>query len=174
MVSYVVVDDSNSRFLILSNRLGPGENDLNPLRRLVSETPPNPKTPISVTFEDKLQLVGYDLPTEVAHGADVPVKLYFKVLAPLGAAYKIFIHFDGPGSRINGDHVPLDGRFPTQFWSPGTYVTDEYTLKPERATEPQGNFQFFFGLFAGDKRLKVKEGPSDGENRVRLGTVRVK
>lgn len=174
MVSYVVVDDSNSRFLILSNRLGPGETDLNPLRRLVSDTPPKPKTPINVNFEDKLQLIGYDLPAEVAHGADVPVKLYFKVLAPLGGTYKIFIHFDGPGARINGDHVPLDGKFPTQFWTPGTYVTDDYTIKPDRATEPQGNFQFFFGLFAGDKRLKVKEGPSDGENRVKLGNVRVK
>jgi 4-amino-4-deoxy-L-arabinose transferase-like glycosyltransferase len=171
---YFVVDDSNSHFLILSNHVGPGERDLNPLRRLLSTTAPKPKTPLGVNFDDKLQFLGYDLPAEAQRGEDVMVRLYFKVLAPVGGSYKIFLHFDGPGARVNGDHVPLDGRFPTQFWTQGTYVTDEYLLKPDHATQPKGLFQLYFGLFSGDKRLKVKEGPSDGENRVRLGTVNVK
>ena len=84
------------------------------------------------------------------------------------------MHFDGPGARVNGDHVPLDGKFPTQFWTMGTYVIDEYILKPDHATEPSGAYQLYFGLFSGDKRMKVKEGASDGENRVKLGSVHVK
>jgi 4-amino-4-deoxy-L-arabinose transferase-like glycosyltransferase len=172
--NYYVIDDSNSRFLILSNRLGPGEVDLNPLRRFISNTAPTPQTALAVNFEDKLELIGFDVPAEVQRGQDIRVRLYFKVLAPVGAAYKVFLHFDGPGARVNGDHVPVDGRFPTQFWTPGTYVTDEYQLKPDRATEPSGAFQLYFGLFAGDRRLKVKSGPNDGENRVRLSSVHVK
>lgn len=171
--NYFVVDDSNSHFLILSNHLQPAERDLNPLRRLVSSFPPAPKVPVKANFEDKLELLGYDLPAEASRGGDILVRLYFKVLQPVGGSYKVFLHFDGPGSRVNGDHVPLDGRFPTQFWSTGTYVTDEYLLKPDRATEPTGLFQLYFGFFSGDRRLKVKEGPSDGENRVRLGSVHV-
>jgi hypothetical protein len=31
----------------------------------------------------------------------------------------------------------------------------------------------FFGLFVGESRLKVKSGPSDGENRVNGGALRV-
>jgi hypothetical protein len=174
VVPYYVVDDSNSRFLILSNRLLEGEKDLNPLRRFVSETAPSPQNALSINFDDKLQLVGFDLPAEAHRGEDVKVRLYFKVLAPVGGSYKVFLHFDGPGARVNGDHVPLDGKFPTQFWTPGTYVIDEYLLKPDRATQPSGVFQLFFGLFSGDHRLKVKEGASDGENRVRLGNVKVK
>ncbi len=173
VVPYVVIDDSNSRFLIFSNRVGPNETDLNPLRRFVSDTAPTPQHPLAVNFDDKLQMLGYDLQAEAKRGDDVKVRLYFKVLAPVGGAYKVFLHFDGPNSRINGDHVPLDGRFPTQFWTVGTYVTDEYMLKPERATQPTGNYQLFFGLFTGDHRLKVKEGAADGENRVRLGVVGV-
>ena len=172
--SYFVIDDSNSRFLILSNQLGAGENDLNPLRRFVSEVEPTPQTKLLVNFDDKLQLIGFDLPAEATRGADVKVRLYFKVLAPIGTSYKVFLHFDGPGARVNGDHVPLDGRFPTQYWTQGTYVIDEYLLKPDHATQPAGTFQLFFGLFSGDKRLKVKEGASDGENRIRVGSVRVK
>jgi hypothetical protein len=171
---YFVVDDSNAHFLILSNHIGGNERDLNPLRRLVSTIAPTPRSPLKVNFDDKLEFLGYDLPTEAQRGEDVTVRLYFRVLAPVGGSYKIFLHFDGPGARVNGDHVPLDGRFPTQFWTPGTYVTDEYVLKPDHATQPKGLFQLYFGLFAGDKRLKVKEGPSDGENRVRLGSVNVK
>ena len=68
--------------------------------------------------------------------------------------------------------MPVDGRFPTQFWSAGTYVTDEYVLKEH--SEMSGIFQLYFGLFSGDHRMKVKEGASDGENRVKLGAVRVK
>jgi hypothetical protein len=173
-LDYYVVDDSNTHFLILSNRLPSGETDRNPLRRFVTTTPPVPKTPLVINFDDKLKLLGFELPQEVRRGEDVRVRLYFEVLQPVGGSYKVFLHFDGPGARVNGDHVPLDGKFPTQFWTPGTYVLDEYLLKPDRATQPAGIFQLFFGMFAGDKRLKVKEGPSDGENRIRLGTVRVK
>jgi 4-amino-4-deoxy-L-arabinose transferase-like glycosyltransferase len=173
VIQYYVIDDSNSRFLILSNQLGPQEKDLNPLRRFVSDAPTVPKTKLLVNFEDKLQLIGYDLPDEASRGEDVKVRLHFHVLAPVGGSYKVFLHFDGPGARINGDHVPLDGKFPTQFWTKDTYVIDEYMLKPDRATQPAGVFQLYFGLFAGDRRMKVKEGPSDGENRVKLGSVRV-
>ena len=172
VVEYHVIDDSNSRFLILSNRLGTGQKDLNPIRRFVSTSPPKPAVPMAINFEDKLMLVGYDLPSDAQHGADLTVRLYFHVLAPVGASYKVFLHFDGPGARINGDHVPVDGRFPTQFWSAGTYVTDEYVLKEH--SEMSGIFQLYFGLFSGDHRMKVKEGASDGENRVKLGAVRVK
>ena len=172
-VPYVVVDDANSRFLILSNRTGPNETDLNPLRRFVSTTAPVPQHPLAINFDDKLQLIGYDLPAEVKRGEDVKVRLHFKVVAPVGGSFKVFLHFDGPGARVNGDHVPLDGRFPTQFWTVGTYVTDEYLLKPDRSTQPSGMFQLYFGLFSGDHRLKVKEGATDGENRVRIGSVKV-
>ncbi|MEO6952487.1 MAG: hypothetical protein ABI321_11785 [Polyangia bacterium] len=172
-VAYYVIDDSNSRFLILSNRLGAGEKDLNPIRRFVSTSAPKPTVPTAVNFDDKLMLVGYDLPTEAPHGADIMVRLYFHVLQPVGASYKVFLHFDGPGARINGDHVPVDGHFPTQFWSAGTYVTDEYVLKPEH-NDMSGLFQLYFGLFSGDHRMKVNSGASDGENRVKLGAVRVR
>ncbi len=173
MTQYYVIDDSNSRFLILSNKLGANETDLNPLRRFVSEAPTAPQTKLSINFEDKLELIGFDIPTAVNRGEDVKVRLHFKVLAPVGASYKVFLHFDGPGARVNGDHVPLDGKFPTQFWSAGTYVIDEYLLKPDRATQPAGAFQLYFGLFAGDRRMKVKVGASDGENRIKLGAIRV-
>jgi hypothetical protein len=172
--TYFVIDDSNSRYLVLSNRLGPNEKDLNPLKRFISDTPPKPEHVVEVNFENKVKLLGYDLPAELGRGQDFKIRLYFQVLAPLGGNYKVFLHFDGSGTRFNGDHVPLEGRFPTPNWVPGYYITDEHTITPDRAMQPSGVYRIFMGLFAGESRLKVTEGPQDGENRVRLGEVKVR
>jgi hypothetical protein len=172
--AYYVIDDSNSRFLVLSNRLGPNEQDLNPLKRFISDQPPKPQFPVEADFEGKVQLLGYDLPGTLSRGQDFKVRLYFKVNKPVGGAYKVFIHFDGPGNRFNGDHVPLEGRFPTHYWVPGYYITDEHLIVPDRGTQPAGYYRVFMGLFAGEGRLKVVNGPQDGDNRVKLGGVTIK
>ncbi len=171
---YFVIDDSNSRFLVMSNRLGNNEQDLNPLKRFVSDKAPTPQFPVEADFEGKVQLLGYDLPSSLSRGQDFKVRLHFKVVKPLGGAYKVFLHFDGPGTRFNGDHVPLEGRFPTHYWVPGYYVTDEHLITPDRGTQPAGYYRVFMGLFAGEGRLKVITGPQDGDNRVKLGGVTIK
>ncbi len=171
---YYVVDDSNSRYLVISNQLGGTETDKNPLRQFVLTTAPTPKTPISVDLEGKLELIGYDIPNDVARGRDFKVRLYFRVVQPLGGNYKVFMHFDGGGSRFNGDHTPVGGRYPTQNWVPGSFIIDEYTVTPDRAQQPTATFQVYAGLFQGDKRLKVTKGDHDGENRIKLGRMIVK
>jgi hypothetical protein len=172
-INYFVIDDTNARFMILSNKLKPGDIDANPLKRFISETAPTPQRVVQANFEDKIQLIGYDAPQTVHRGEEFKVRLYYKVLAPVGGTYKVFIHFDGPGARMNGDHVPLAGRFPTQNWVTGYYITDEHVMKPDRAGEPSGPYTILMGFFAGDKRLKVTSGPADGENRVKLGPMTV-
>jgi 4-amino-4-deoxy-L-arabinose transferase-like glycosyltransferase len=172
--NYLVIDDSNSRYLVLSNRLGQGESDLNPLKRFISETPPKPQHPVEANFENKVKLLGYDVPAEVSRGQEFKIRLYFQVLAPMGGNYKVFIHFDGAGTRFNGDHVPLEGRFPTPNWVPGYYIIDEHQMAPDRAMQPSGIYHILMGFFAGDTRLKVIEGQQDGENRVRLGELHIK
>ena len=54
-------------------------------------------------------------------GSQVEVKLYYKILQPVGGAWKSLMHFDGP-LRFNGDHEPIKGRCPTSTWQPGDYV----------------------------------------------------
>jgi hypothetical protein len=172
--TYFVVDDSNSRFLTISNRLGQNEQDVNPLKRFISDQPPKPQHVVEADFEGKVKLLGYDLLDSLSRGQDFKIRLYFQVLQPLGGSYKVFIHFDGPGTRFNGDHVPLEGRFPTNHWVPGYYITDEHSMAPDRATQPSGPYRIFMGFFAGDTRLKVTTGPQDGENRVKLGSINIK
>jgi 4-amino-4-deoxy-L-arabinose transferase-like glycosyltransferase len=175
---YYVVDDTSARYIMLSNRLGPGERDLNPLRLYVSDKPPTPGHPMSINFGDKVELIGWDAPAAISPRQDFKLRLYYKVNAPLPGSYKIFVHVDGAGTRINGDHVPLDGKFPTNYWVVGSYITDEHTIKPgdnNTGTSPNGGvYQIYMGMYLGAERLKVTSGPSDGDNRARLGAITVK
>src|SRR5262249_2067213 len=111
---------------------------------------------------------------QLHRGQTFKIALYYKVNAPLGGSYKVFLHFDGMGTRFNGDHIPLEGRFPSNYWTPGFYVIDEHQMEPDRTTAPPAAYQTCTGMFRGDRRLKVVQGPSDGENRVKLGIVPVK
>jgi Dolichyl-phosphate-mannose-protein mannosyltransferase len=173
-LGYYVVDDSSSRYLTLSNRLGPKEHDLNPLKLYVSDKPPVIAHPVSIDFDHKIELIGWDAPPVVEKGQDIKLRLYFKVLAPIAGSYKVFAHIDGAGTRINGDHSPLEGRFATNFWVPGFYITDEHLIRPDRGTENPGFYSIFIGLYQGGERMKVLAGPSDGENRAKLGSLTVR
>jgi 4-amino-4-deoxy-L-arabinose transferase-like glycosyltransferase len=175
---YFVVDDSSARYLMLSNRLGPGERDLNPLRLYVSDKPPTPAHPVSINFDNKVELIGWDAPPMISGRQEFKLKLYYKVNAPLAGSYKVFVHVDGAGTRINGDHVPLDGKFPTNYWVVGSYIIDEHTIKPSdnnTGTAPaSGYYQIYMGMYLGAERLKILSGPSDGDNRARLGGITIK
>jgi hypothetical protein len=174
-VPYYVLDDRNSKYLILSNQLdGKCSEDKNPLRRFVLQKRPNPAHAIAVNFEDRVEMIGYDMPAEVRRPGKLKMRLYFHVKTRVPANYKLFMHFDQPGHRFHGDHTPLGGKYPTQYWLPGDYIIDEYEIDLPLLTTPGGTYTPYIGFWLGNKRLKVKSGPADKSNRVRLGKLRVR
>jgi hypothetical protein len=179
-VSYYVVDRSSSRFYLLSSCLPPGERDVNPLRHYVETQPPNPppQRVVHASFEDKVELLGVDLPEHVSRLKDgkFTITLYFHVKDKVPAGYKIFVHFDGCGNRFNGDHLPVDGRYGTQFWSAGDYITDRFVVPVPLMTTPTCRYEALMGFFLGDTRLKLMPGSAaeqNGTNRVPLGPIQV-
>ena len=182
-VAYYVVDASSSRFLLLTNQLDPGESDQNPLLKDVwmppagaaadAPSPPGPGASRSrATFDDAIELVGADFPTEVRRPGKIPLDLYFRVKAKPPGGYKIFVHFDGPAApRVIGDHDPVNHAFGTGFWLPGEYVRDHYETDVPLMTTPAGTYVVYMGFWPGGegKRLKITAGPNDGQDRVRIG-----
>src|SRR5262249_52704862 len=161
-----------------SNRVAPGEQDLNPLRRFISDVKPPMTHEVDINFDNKIQLIGWDAPAIIAPRQDFKLRLFFKVNAALPASYKIFVHIDAPGTRINGDHIPPDGKFPTNYWVPGTFIIDEHQVRPgdnnTGGAPPAGGYTILVGLFQGNERLKVVSGTSDGENRARIGALQIR
>jgi hypothetical protein len=191
-VPYYSVDASSSRFLLLSNQLAPGQRDDNPLLQNVW-TPPvaaNPnaaatddkppwswRVSVSATFGDAIQLVGADFPATMRRPGKIPLDLFFKVKTRPPAGYKIFVHFDGPAApRLIGDHDPVNHAFATGFWLPGEYVRDHSETDAPLMTTPAGTYVVYMGFWPGGegKRLKITEGPNDGADRVRLGSIEIK
>jgi hypothetical protein len=193
-VPYTVVDGASSRFLLLSNRLGQGETDQNPLLTNVwmAPTPPAPGTavwqesehppwswrvPVTATFGDSIELVGADYPASVRRPGKIPLELTFRVKGRPPGSYKIFVHFDGPAApRLLGDHDAVNHAFPTNYWLPGEYVRDHFDVDVPLMTTPAGTYTIFMGFWPGGegKRLKVTAGSNDGGDRVRVGTLEIK
>lgn len=170
---YYVLSAESSRTLLISNVLRLSERDRNPLRQFVTADAPNPRHALQIDFAGKVEMVGYDLPASIKRGQPLHVAFYFHVKERLPANYKLFMHFDQPSYRFNGDHEPLEGKLPTQHWTVGTYVVDRYSVDVPRITTPAGRYTVYMGFWKGDDRLKVVNGPQDGTDRVRLGSLDV-
>lgn len=169
-----VLDDTSSRYLLVSNRLGEREVDHNPIRSALVEAIPADAHKVSVNFENKVELIGWRLvPATPRRGSPLDIELYWKVLDRIPGDYKVFVHIDAAGSRIHGDHDPVEGLYPTSKWGQGEIIRDVHkvTVKKSNAT---GRHTFYAGLFRGSRRMEIREGPKDKDNRARLGTVSVR
>jgi hypothetical protein len=184
---YHVLDDSNVKFLLLSNRLEQGETDRNPLARaIVRQMPEDIKTRLSVDFDGQIELIGMNIPEAVDRGESFEMTLFFKVLKPVGSNWKIFAHFDGGGLRFQGDHEPVNGRCTTAFWQAGDYIVDRFTVTAGGITYAKTVYDLYVGFFRGshgnwknmDVNSATREGGArltvDANNRVLVGRLKVK
>jgi len=67
----------------------------------------------------------------------------------------------------------VNGRYPTQLWETGDVILDTQELTVP-ANYPVGDYAMYVGFFSGSKRLDVKSGPDDGDDRVNAGVLRVR
>ena len=140
----------------------------------VAEEAPTPQHALSVAFEDKIELVGYDLSAESWRpGQPITVTWHWKVERSLEDGWRLFTHVtDASGAnRVNAD---TDGvvreLYQPGAWKAGEYVKDEQTLTlPGNWTDE--NATLYLGLWNGPHRLRITRGPSDGENRARVVTI---
>ncbi|MEZ4367925.1 MAG: hypothetical protein R2939_16840 [Kofleriaceae bacterium] len=178
---YVVLDDSSTRTLLLSNQAG-GRTDRNPLasrvlreepRDLITTRPPSP-----IVYDNKLELIGWSLPARVGRGDEFTLRLVFKVRAPVSGSWKIFAHFDGGGARFQGDHDPIDKVCATSFWQAGDYIVDTTRVSAGDMSTTRGQHDVRIGFFTGSnpnwRNMKVTSAPAgavDDNDRVRIGAM---
>jgi 4-amino-4-deoxy-L-arabinose transferase-like glycosyltransferase len=185
-LDYYVLDNSHAKFLLLSNQLEPGEDDRNPLAQaIVREPPANIRQPMRVNFDDRVELIGVDMPASVERGETFRMTLYFRVLRPLSTAWKLFLHFDGGSMRFQGDHDPIEGRCATTYWQPGDYIIDSVEVEAGNVTYAKTAYTVYVGFFRGSHgswtNMTVKSAEDgagkpvavDPNHRVNIGSLRV-
>ena len=109
-------------------------------------------------FDGKVELLAASFNPPVLVPGDVSeVKLYFRVLQPLGEDWQIFVHAEDPDGKVqraNFDHAP---KRPTSSWRPGETIEDTFAVGV-----PPGSGQRALDLWVGfwlprsEARLAVK------------------
>ncbi|MFT3921481.1 MAG: hypothetical protein QM778_02980 [Myxococcales bacterium] len=167
----------NARVTLVVSQPIKGQHDLNPIARFVRTSEPTVQHPVHARFEDKIELVGYTLDLGgkdyVGAGQVAHVTWFWRALQGNLGTYKIFLHVDAPNQRINGDHEPVDGKYPVRLWDEGDVIVDRQDI-PVPATSRPGRYTLNIGFFRGETRLKVVEGPQDGQDRLRAGEFEVR
>jgi len=176
---YFVIDDRNTRSLMLSNKLD-GAVDRNPLRTSILHEPPKQiafKPKGRVVFDNKIELLGWSMPRTVDRGDKFTVTMFYKILQPVGGNWRILFHFDG-ALRFNGDHEPIKGRCQTATWQPGDYIVDTHTVTAGAGAFTPGPYEVWTGFFTGSapnwKNMTVSEAPADMRDqvdRVKITTI---
>jgi len=174
-----VLDARSSQILLVASSILSGEKNQNPLQKILLPSMPTPQHKLTVDMEGKLQVFGYDitdpngkLVESISPGRKYHMRTYYKVLAPVTTEWEAFIHIDGYRRRHNGDHKPLDGKYPFSLWLKDDLIVDDYEFSLEPNFSP-GTYTVFFGLFVGETRMKVVSGPNDNDNRIDGGPLRV-
>jgi hypothetical protein len=181
-LDFYVVDDTNARMLLLSNRLDPGHGDKNPLATAIVREPPEgiEATPIA-TFDNQIELVGVKMPASVKKDSTFEMTLIYHVIAPVNGTWQTFVHFDKGSLRFNGDHYAIRQRCQTSLWQAGDYIVDRFSVKAGDPGFPRDTFEVWTGFFTGTnpnwRNMPVssaRDGLKDSVNRVRLGTMKLR
>lgn len=139
------------------------------LSRFVSQQAPSPQHPLEISFENKLELIGYDVSAESwAPGATLTVTWHWKVLRSLEDGWLAFTHVaDGTTNRLNEDSTgTVRQLYPPGQWKVGEYIRDEQQITLP-ADWSASEATFYLGFWNGPHRLRVIRGPNDGDNRAR-------
>jgi 4-amino-4-deoxy-L-arabinose transferase-like glycosyltransferase len=172
-----VADARSARLLLVAAEPVAEHPNQNFIAKAVLKQAPEAQHAVGANYEDRVELVGYDLDLpggdSVGAGQRFEVTWYWRVLGQAPAGYEVFVHIDGHGMRLNGDHVPVGGRYPTKLWEQGDVIVDtqELTVPANYGT---GDYVMYVGLFSGSKRLEVKSGPPDDVDRVNAGALPVR
>ncbi len=135
--------------------------------------------PLHAELGGQVRLLGYALSaSQVAPGGTLLLTLYWQALAPITERYTVFTHLLDAGEQVQAqmDSEPQGGALPTDSWTAGQVIQDNYALTVATGATP-GRHTLEVGMYLLDtlERLPVRV-PDTGEplgDRVLLGTIEV-
>ncbi|MEO8876899.1 MAG: carbohydrate-binding family 9-like protein [Polyangiaceae bacterium] len=129
---------------------------------------------LDINFENKVHIIGYKVEPETAKpGADVKMTFYWRCDDTMDEGWKLFTHIhddasdrtdnldnNGPIRELKNDKQVLG----PDKWEKGKFYVDEQTFKmPDWVKGPE--LTVMVGIWKGGARLRIIQGPNDGDNR---------
>jgi len=131
---------------------------------------PDPQYPIGAKFDDKIELIGFDIDVPLVAGKPATFTWYWKALTDIDDNWKIFVHFDSSEQsfRQHLDHEPLGGLYQTGRWKKDQIIKDvqKVTIK---ADFPNGQASPYIGFYKGNQRMAIKNGVKQTDDRRVIG-----
>ena len=134
---------------------------------------------LDANFDNKIRLVGYDLPTRrVDRGEGVSLLLYWQALQRMRESHVMFVRLLDQEQQVWGSYDRLPQEiYSTILWVPGEVVTDGFVL-PVDPGAPDGVYQVVVGLYQeGDQQARslplIQEGNPTDVNSVNLGPIKI-
>jgi len=138
-------------------------------------SPPHPQHLVNASFDNMIELVGYDVNPEPApRGERVVVDVYYRALEDVTDDWQIFVHVEDAAHvlpRFNLDHWPAGDRLRTTAWHKGDFIRDQFAFGYPASVS---SLELWTGFYQGDNRLPLASpglGRSDGVNRLRIGAI---
>jgi arabinofuranosyltransferase len=145
-------------------------------REVVLDAPPPGLGGVKATLEGGLQLLGSETTTRTLEHHEAFVTTWWRLPGPMPRDLYFFVHLLKPGTQIPSDHVPGDWMYPADRWKAEETLEDRTLIQLPPFTVTVGTYKVMLGVYqrSTGKRLKVLSGPSDGEDRIQVGTLEVK
>lgn len=133
---------------LLANFEPPSGALISPLTELVRDEAPTLAHQTFVRFEDRIEVIGWQVDGDLKRGSEIEVTLAIRVLRSLPASAKIFVRMQqGDISKINvKPHTPAQGLYPGNYWRRGDIIVDRVKFEIPSATTLPGPHEFFIGL----------------------------
>lgn len=140
--------------------------------------------PYAVSFDQGLQLLGYDLDAGRAQpGGEVTLTLYWATEQPILTRYKVFTHLLGDIYNAatqnflwgQQDNEPVNGRRPTTLWRTDEVILDPYLI-PVDPQAPLGAYVLEIGLYnpvTGERLSVLDETGAPAGDHIRLTLINV-
>lgn len=145
-------------------------------REVVLDAPPADLGGVKARFEGGLELLGSEHTPQAPERHELFVTTWWKLPGAMDHDLYFFVHLTKPGFQMPADHVPGDWMYPADRWQPGETLEDRTLIQLPPFTVTPGTYDVYLGVYrrSTGQRIAVVDGPNDGSDRVRLGTVVVK
>ena len=128
--------------------------------------------PISVNFDNQLELIGYQYPPTAVSGDALDLTFYWRALAPLVEQYATTVQLaDRFGNRFGQSDTQHPGGVPTDLWQLDQYSRNAHRLVSLSGTPP-GQYRLLVGVYAKTPLSVLADGAPVG-TEYDLGSVTV-
>ncbi|TEU18963.1 MAG: phospholipid carrier-dependent glycosyltransferase [Anaerolineales bacterium] len=133
--------------------------------------------PMTAELDGQVRFLGYNLESDYRLGDSLHLTLFWQALAEMDENYTVFTHLiDGEGGIWGQkDNQPVDGFYPTEGWTVGEIVRDQYdlTISPEALP---GFYRIAVGMYRAEtgERLIVEQDGILPDDKIVLGEFAVR